>query len=58
MLTEWQVRFYQPSNYSINIGSVNPSYGLENENSFAWNSWQSKLAKRVGYGWPTHCLHN
>ena len=31
----------QPSNSSINIGSVNPSYGLENENSFAWNSTHS-----------------
>ena len=31
----------QPSNSYINIGLVNPSYGLENDNSFAWNSTHS-----------------
>jgi hypothetical protein len=40
---------YQPSNSSINIGSVNQSYGLENENSFAWNSTHSpELIERWG----------
>jgi hypothetical protein len=39
----------QPSKSSINRGSVNPSYGLENDNSFAWNRTHSpELIERWG----------
>jgi hypothetical protein len=52
----------QPYNSSINIGSVNQSYGLENEIYFAWNRthspefierWAQEKGKHTYYVYST-----